>query len=313
MARRGGRGLVQIVFFGTSEFAVPPLRVAASNVALVVTQPDRPSGRGLKIRESPVKREATSLGLNVAAPEKARDPSFVQKIWDLKPDILLVASYGQILPQSLLDAARRGGINLHASLLPEYRGAAPVQRAIMDGRTRTGLTLMQMDKGMDTGDVIAACETDVRPDETAGELEARLAEMGAGLAETWLPRIASGDYPRTPQDNERATVAPKVTRGDAEIRFDMEAKAAYDRFRGCTPRPGAWLKTDSGALRIHRARLEPGLAGRAGEILAGTDLIVAFRAGALRLLEVQPEGKPKMSGRDFANGRRLREGDNLAD
>lgn len=303
---------MRIVFFGTSEFAIPLLHAVAKNVILVITQPDRPSGRGLASQESPVKREAKVIGLEIEMPESTKNPQFVERIRELDPDMLLVASYGQILPESLLNSARRGGINLHASLLPEYRGAAPVQRAIIEGKTRTGVTLMQMDRGMDTGDVIAAAATDIGPDETAGELEARLAVMGADLATEWLPRIASGDYPRTPQDDSRATYAPKVTRLEAELRFDMSATAAYDLFRGCTPKPGAWMTTKVGELKVHKARLLPEVAGQPGEILPGGDLIVAFRSGAIRFLEVQLSGRSKVSARDFANGCRLSVGQILA-
>ncbi|MCH8274061.1 MAG: methionyl-tRNA formyltransferase [Armatimonadetes bacterium] len=305
---------MRLVFFGTSPFAVPALRAVAPDVVLVVTQPDRPAGRGRKLRATPVKEAAEELGLPVVAPERARNKEFVSSIRQLDADALLLAAYGQILPESLLGAARRGGINLHASALPYYRGAAPIQRALLAGETETGVTLMQMDKGMDTGDIIAIERLVIGPDETAGELEARLGEVAARMAKEWMRRIAAGDYPRTPQEHDNATLAPKMGRGEGELRFEMSAEEAYRRFRACTPRPGVSLATRFGGLRVRSARLDLSVSAQAGVAASVGDegLTVGFADGGLRLKHVQLEGRKQVSGLDFANGVRLRPGDSLA-
>ena len=302
---------MRLVFFGTGAFALPALRALAPSVALVVTQPDRPTGRGMRLRSAPAKLVAAELGLPVESPERSRAPEFVARLRALDADALVVASYGQILSVAVLESARRGGINLHGSILPAYRGAAPIQRGVLDGRTETGVTLMQMDRGMDTGDAIEIVRTPIGPDETSGELQDRLARLAADLAVAWLPRIVAGDYPRTPQDPAGATVAPKIEKAEAELLFARDARAEYDRFRAFTPAPGAFFRADAGILGVHGARLAEGV-GAPGTVLATTpEPVVAFAGGALRLLEVQPEGKRRMPGRDWANGARLRIGDRL--
>lgn len=296
---------MRIVYLGTADFAVPALRVVAESVVLVVSQPDRPSGRGMQLKASPVKEVALELGLPVETPEKARAPEFVDHIRSLEADFLLVAAYGQILSLNLLESARHGGINLHGSILPRYRGAAPIQRCIENGDRETGVTLMQMDKGMDTGDMIAIERLAIGPDETYGELAVRLGDLAGEMARQWAPRLAAGDYPRTPQDPAQATHAAKVTKDEAELRCEMEIDRAYDRFRAFTPSPGPWLQTRFGRLRIGAARKSEA-EGTPGTI-TGPDLL-AFHGGSLQLIEVQPEGKKRMSGRDFFNGMRLEKG-----
>jgi methionyl-tRNA formyltransferase len=227
-------------------------------------------------------------------------------------DFLLVASYGQILSQAVLDTAPRGGINLHGSILPKYRGAAPIQRCIMDGQQQTGVTLMQMDKGMDTGDMIDVSRIPIGPDDTYGELQDRLGLVARELAERWAPRIALGDYPRTEQDDAEATLAPKLQKAEGELNIMGDAKIEYDRFRAFTPSPGSFLRTDLGQLRISSARLRSE-SGEPGKVIsAKPGLVLAFGAGSLELLEVQPEGKKRMTGKDFANGARLIPGARLA-
>ncbi len=299
---------MKLVFFGTGVFAVPPLRSLASHVLLVVAQPDRPSGRGHRLGLSPVKEEALTLGLKVETPEKARAAEFVSSIEKLQPDALVVASYGQILSERLLSVALRGGINLHGSLLPKYRGAAPIQRSIQHGESETGVTLMQMDKGMDTGDIIAKKATSIRADETYGELQDRLALIAADLAEQWIVRIGSGEYPRLRQDETLATLAPKIEKSEARVNFSGSTPEEYDRIRAFTPAPGSYFTSHAGTVRISRA-LRGEKAGSPGTVVAIDDSCeVSLRDGSLRLLEVQPEGKKRMSGRDFANGLRLRVG-----
>lgn len=302
---------MKLVFFGTSDFAVPALRAISQHVILTVSQPDRPSGRGLSRKASPVKSAALELGLEVATPEKCRDSEFLSQIQSLAPDVLLVAAYGQIMPTSLFDCALRGGVNLHGSVLPKYRGAAPIQRAILDGEPETGVTLMQMDRGMDTGDIIAIESTPIGLDETYSLLQDRLAAIAAKMAAAWLPPIASGDYARVPQDASAATYAPRVTKAEAELSFNRPAALEYNRFRAFTDRPGAWVRTRFGNLRIRQARWSPCEEASGSIVETQPSLKVAFAEGGMEWLEVQPEGKKTISGRDFANGQRLKSGDSL--
>lgn len=302
---------MRLIYFGTADFAVPALRAVADSVVLVVSQPDRPTGRGLKLQASPVKQAALELGLPVETPEKCRAPEFVERLRAERADALLVAAYGQILSQAVLDSATRGGINLHGSILPEYRGAAPIQRAILDGKTETGVTLMQMDKGMDTGDMIAITRTPIGPDETAEMLTPRLAEIAADLAREWMPKIVAGDYSRSPQDSTLATMAPKVTKAEAEIRFERNAAEEYNRFRAFTPAPGAYLLVAEAPVKLlELVRAES--SGQPGTLLSlSPDPIFAFGEGALGFVRVQPAGKAAMAGRDWVNGLRLKVGDRL--
>ncbi|MGI8922686.1 MAG: methionyl-tRNA formyltransferase [Fimbriimonadales bacterium] len=304
---------MRLVYFGTSNFAVPVLRALIGSIILVVSQPDGPSGRGKKLRVSPVKAAAEEIGIRVLTPESARGPEFVEHVRSLEPDALVVASYGQILSEALLQSAKRGGINLHASILPRYRGAAPIHRVILDGETETGVTLMQMDKGMDTGEIIAIERLPIGPYETTGELEVRLSSLAAGMAAKWLPTIVSGDYPRNPQNDVWATLAPKMNRDDGLLKFQMSAEEAYRRFRACTPRPGSRIKTRFGVVKVLEARNAQG-SGEPGEVLAtgNNGVAIAFGAGALVFLRVQLEGKQSISAYAFANGRRLSPGSSLA-
>jgi len=302
---------MRLVFFGTGTFAVPALRRISSHVVLVVTQPDRPKGRGNQVQSTPVKQVAEELGIPVQTPEKARAPEFVDQIRSLESDALIVASYGQILSQALLDSAQRGGINLHGSLLPKYRGAAPIQRAILNGDQETGVTLMQMDKGMDTGDIIEMQRLTIDPDETYGELQDRLAELSAHMIEAFLPALESGSYRLEPQNPSQATIAPKVEKAEAEVHFSGAAAAEYNRFRAFTPAPGAYAKTGRGLLKISSARLSQS-SGTPGEILSNSEgCEIACDKGSLVLLEVQPEGKKRVSGRELLNGWRLKPGDSI--
>ncbi|HLK14617.1 MAG TPA: methionyl-tRNA formyltransferase [Fimbriimonadaceae bacterium] len=302
---------MRIVYFGTGEFAVPSLRRLSKAISLVVSQPDRPSGRKLSLQPTPVKVAARELGIPVESPERSRSPEFVERLRVEEADFLLVASYGQILSEAVLNSARHGGINLHGSILPKYRGAAPIQRALEHGETETGVTLMQMDRGMDTGDVIEIRRTPIDPDETYGELQARLALVAADLAEEWAPCLAAGDYARTPQDVLGATVAPKIDRAETELVLTDAAVAQYNRFRAFSPNPGVSVATRFGRLKLLKSRISD-LAGTPGTVVAlNPDVIVACVGGSLRLLEVQAEGKRPMDGRAWANGARLRIGDNL--
>ena len=304
---------MRLVYFGTSDFAVPPLRALSDGAVLVVSQPDRPAGRGKKLRVSPVKIAAEEMGVPVLTPERARDPEFVEDIRQLEADALVVASYGQILSEALLLSAKRGGINLHASILPKFRGAAPIHRAILEGESETGVTLMQMDRGMDTGDIIAIETLPMGPDETAGELETRLSSLAARMAAKWLPIVVSGDYQRMPQNDVLATLAPKLSREKGILSFHMSSEEAYRRHRACTPRPGSRIKTRLGVVKIVEARRAQGN-GEPGKVLSvgQNGVAVAFAKGALNLLRVQLEGKQSIPANDFANGHRLSTSSSLA-
>jgi methionyl-tRNA formyltransferase len=254
----------------------------------------------MKLKASPVKLKAIELGLPVETPEKARDPEFVQKVQELEADVHVVAAYGQILSTKLLETAKRGGINLHGSILPDYRGAAPIQRAIMDGKTETGVTLMQMDKGMDTGDIIDIVRTPIGPNETYGELHARLAQLAATQIEEWIERIADGNYPRQVQDHETATYASKITAEERELRFDEPATVEYNRLRGLSPSPGAFFQTDLGRIKISESR--PSNQDGIGVFEHEGHCHLGFQVGSLVLKQVQPEGRKPMSGSDWLRG-----------
>lgn len=299
---------MRVVYFGTASFAVPALRALAPHCLAVVTQPARPTGRGLPTRVSPVEAEARDLGLPVLAPEKARGTEFVQRLEDFEADLFVVAAYGQILRQPVLAIPHRGCFNLHGSLLPRWRGAAPVQRAIAAGDHLTGVTLMRMDEGMDTGPIVALQRTVIGPDETAGELMTRLADVAASMIAEWAPRLTTGDFTLTPQDESSATHAAKLERGEGQITLGMEASRAYDLFRAMTPGPGAWFATASGPVKLTQARLMPD-EGEPGTLLSNRpELVVSLKGGSLCLLEVQPEGRRRMSGHEYANGARLATG-----
>ena len=299
---------MRIVFFGTAPFAIPALERLHESICLVVSQPAQPTGRGLKLQQTPVGLKAEELGIPLAQPEKCRAEEFVQQVRDLNPDVLLVAAYGQIMPVRLLETGRQGAINLHGSILPAYRGAAPIQRAVANGDSESGVTLMQMDKGMDTGDIIAIERTPIDPDETAGELYERLAYLAADMAEAWMPRIVAGDYTRIPQNNDLASHAAKMTKEDAQLDFTMDARQAYNRMRSVTPVPGAFIRIEQGILKIREARLISETA-EPGTVLNSKDrLVVAFSGGSLEFRQVQPEGKRAMAGPEFANGARIKAG-----
>ena len=295
---------MRIVFFGTSDFAVPALRALSSNVVLVVCQPDRPSGRGMKLQPCPVKRVALELGLPVETPEKARVTEFVELVAALEPDVHIVAAYGQILSMKLLETASNGGINLHGSILPAFRGAAPIQRCILNGETITGVTLMQMDKGMDTGDMIDVVSTPIGSDETYGELQSRLSVLARDLVVEWIERLAAGNYPREPQDNDLATYANKIERPETELSVHRSGFEEYDRFRAFTPSPSVFLNTTHGRLKIKEARMER-VDLPPGKVVSLNPLTVSFVGTSLALNTVQPEGKPAMSGADWALGKHL--------
>jgi len=303
------------VFLGTPAFAVPTLEMivaAGYQVPLVVTQPDRPKGRGGALAAPPVKEAAVGLGLPVFQPERVRRPEAQARLAELKPDAMVVVGYGQIIPQSVIDIPPYGIINVHASLLPGYRGAAPIQWAIANGETRTGVTTMQIDAGLDTGDMLLKAETEIGPEETAVELSGRLAPMGADLLVETLAALAAGTLVPQPQDSAQATLAPILKKEDGRIDWTRPAGATHNRVRGFLPWPGAYTTFRGQILHIWRSRVGGMAAASPGAVLTGRNLAVACgESTAIELLEVQLEGRKKISGADFANGRRLTENEIL--
>lgn len=303
---------MKLVFFGTSVFAVPILERLSPYVSLAVTQPDRPSGRGLSLNPSPVKQCAVALGVPVIDPKKIRTPDFEAELRALGADAFVVAAYGRILPANILDIPPYGCLNLHGSILPAYRGAAPIQRCLENGDRVTGVTLMHMDEGMDTGDMIAVVETKIGDDEVYGALQDRLAVLAAELAEAWVPRVVAGNAMRIHQLEMNATHAAKIEKGEAELKWTDSAHVNHNRFRAFTPSPGPYFRTQDGVVRVSSMRLAD-QSGSPGTILAlRPNLCIACLDGSVELLDVRPEGRKLMSGSDWANGARLRIGDSLA-
>ena len=307
---------LRLVFLGTPAFAVPTLEAIARadhDVPLVVTQPDRPKGRGQTAAAPPVKEAALRLGIEVYQPERVRRPEAVERLGSIGADAMVVVGYGQIIPQNVIDLAPLGIINVHASLLPKYRGAGPIQWAIVNGETRTGVTTMRIDAGLDTGDMLLKRETEIGPEENAGELGRRLAVMGADLLVETLARIR--EIVPEKQDNSQATYAPLLKKEDGVIDWSQPASAIHNRVRGLQPWPGAYTTFRGHALHIWRAALAaPGSGGqRPGKIAGLRPLVVACGSGALELLEVQLEGRKRMPAADFANGQRLTENDSLGE
>jgi methionyl-tRNA formyltransferase len=307
---------MRVVFLGTPSFAVPTLEAlvaAGHEVVCVVTQPDRPSGRGHQLTASPVKDAAVRLGLPVYQPERIRRPEAVQNLAALAPDAMVVVGYGQIIPQSAIDTPPHGIINVHASLLPKYRGAGPVQWAIANGETHTGVTTMRIDAGLDTGEMLLKAETDIGPEETAVELGARLAAMGAALLVETLERIAS-IVPRK-QDPAQATYAPLLKKEDGLIDWRHPAQAIHNRVRGFQPWPGAYTRFRGRQLHVWKSRVAAEAPGELGE--AGPLLLDPLRAvcaeGTLQFIEVQLEGRKRTTAEAFVNGQRIAAGDILGE
>ena len=248
---------MRIVFMGTPDFAVPSLKVLASQheIHLVLTQPDRPSGRGRKLLPPPVKIEALSLGLRVIQPDSANHPDVLALIQEMRPQVVAVVAYGCILKRPVLESPTIAPVNLHASLLPKYRGVTPINRAIMDGETVTGVTTIHMDEGIDTGDILHQERVEIAADETAGELSERLADVGARLLLRTMDDLEAGSLIRIPQDDSGATYAPKMKKGDGTIPWEHEASKVVNHIRGVTPWPGALTHMDGRSITVIEARV----------------------------------------------------------
>ena len=302
---------MKTVFLGTPEWAVPSLRsllAAGIDVAAVVTNPDRPAGRGMKLQPSPVKRAAAEAGIEVLQPASAKGPELAAAMTDIAPDVAVVVAYGRILPGALLEIPPHGFVNVHFSLLPAYRGAAPVQRAVMDGLDTTGVSIMVLTEGMDEGPVLASESVPVGPDETAGEVGERLAVIGAGILVPALTAYVTGELAPVPQDDERATYAPKVTPEEARLDWSGRAETIANMVRGLNPAPGAWTMLGDERVKLWRARPSGDRGLRPGELLAADALFAGTGAGAVVVEEAQVAGKKRMSGLEMARGLRLAPG-----
>lgn len=297
----------RIVYMGTPDFAVEPLRAlhgAGHEVLAVFTQPDRPSGRGKQMRQPEVKAEALRLGLSVHQPETLRDGQAFGLLSRLQPDVVVVAAYAQLLPADVLGLPRYGCKNIHASLLPRFRGGAPIQWAIAKGEQETGISIMQMDAGLDTGDIILKQALAIGPEESSGDLTKRLSRLGAEMIVSCLALPDLGESLRTPQEHNKATFARNLRKSDGLIAWSRTAQQIHDSIRAFSPWPGAYTFLGSLRVTIHRSRvlahnalLAPGeIAYDQGRLLAGTG------AGSLHILELTPAGKKSMDGAAFATG-----------
>jgi len=308
---------MKVVFMGTSEFAVPSLTKiieAGYPVIGVVTQPDRPSGRGKKLKPSPVKETASGLGLQVFQPQRIREEDAIEVIRNWGADLIVVVSFGQILPPEILDLPRLGCINLHASLLPHYRGAAPIQRAIMAGDKVTGVTTMFMDAGLDTGDIILQKPVEIEEDLEHGQISDLLAQVGAEILIDTMAIIASGSTPRRKQDNHRSNYAPMLTRADEKIDWNRDAGAIRNQIRALSPHPAAYTSLGEHHFKIYKSRVvDKDAVGAPGQVTAITPdgFQVQTSKGILEILEVQRPGKKRISSHEFLKGYRMLPGDML--
>lgn len=311
---------MRIVFMGTPDFAVGSLQALCESgkheILAVVTQPDRPKGRGNKLLQTPVKEYALEQGLTVYQPQKVKTPEFVELLHELQPELIVVAAFGQFLSKEILELPKYGCINVHASLLPKYRGAAPIQYAIIKGEKESGVTIMQMDIGMDTGAMLDKVVVPIAENTTMGELHDALREQGATLLLQVIDKIAAGTAVAEPQDNEQATYATLLDRSMEHIDWSKTAQDVHNLIRGFNPAPSTFTKLPNGkSLKIWGSKMT----GKSSAAAAGTvietgkhSFFVACGEGVLEITEVQPESKKRMPAQVFLNGRGVQEGDLLA-
>ena len=311
---------MRIVFMGTPDFAVGSLQALCESgkheILAVVTQPDRPKGRGNKLLQTPVKEYALAQGLTVYQPQKVKTPEFVELLHELQPELIVVAAFGQFLSKEILELPKYGCINVHASLLPKYRGAAPIQYAIIKGEKESGVTIMQMDIGMDTGAMLDKVVVPIAENTTMGELHDALREQGATLLLQVIDKIAAGTAVAEPQDNEQATYATLLDRSMEHIDWSKTAQEVHNLIRGFNPAPSTFTKLPNGkSLKIWGSKMT----GKSSTAAAGTvietgkhSFFVACGEGVLEITEVQPESKKRMPAQVFLNGRGVQEGDLLA-
>ena len=305
---------MRVLFYGTPRFALPTLDalLASHEVVGVVTQPDRPAGRGQRVAPPPVKERAVAAGIPVLQPERLRDPRWLDPLRGVRADVAVVVAFGQILPRAVLEVPAGGSINVHASLLPKYRGAAPIAWALIRGEAETGVTTFQMDEGMDTGPILLSERTSIRPGETAGELADRLSVMGARVLIETLARL--GTLSPIPQRDAEATLAPRLRKVDGWLDWREPASAIVGRVHGCNPWPGAATEAPAGRLTIWRARAvaretDGGTPGTLVE--AGGSVVVTAGVGAVEPTLVQPESRRTVTWPEYLRGARLRAGDRL--
>jgi len=312
---------LRLVFFGTAELACPSLLALASSpdfeVAAVVTQPDRPKGRSLQLQPSPVKAAALGLGLRVLQPERARDQAFVAAISELRPSLGVVVAYGQILPKALLEIPAHGFVNVHTSLLPKYRGAAPIQQAILNDDAETGVTIMKIDEGLDTGDILVQQATPIHASDNAQTLHDRLAQTGAALLLPTVTDLVEGRITPRRQPETGACYARKITKEDGRIDWSLPARAIWNRVRAFTPWPGAFTLLPSTPkpqlLKIWAAQVADVTGSQAGQIasVGSEGIVVACGQQGLRVLDLQLEGGRRMTPREFLAGHPLAPGQTL--
>jgi len=301
---------LRVVFMGTPEFSLPPLEgLLAAGVDLVgvYTQPDRPKGRGKKMMASPVKKLALEHNIPVFQPHKLRDSAAVEQLQQLQPDLIIVVAYGQILPKAVLDIPRYHCINIHASLLPKYRGAAPINQAIIEGETETGVTTMLMDVGLDTGAMLVKLSLPIRVDETAGKLHDRLSLLGRKALEKTLDQLCAGTLTSTEQDDELSCYASMMKKEDGLIDWRQPAIEIHNRVRGLDPWPGAYTILAGDVLKISATAVEADISGQPGTIISAdkTGVLVACGKGALKIGELQLPGKKRLAAINFLSGRPL--------
>jgi len=301
---------LRTVFMGTPEFAVPTLKgllAAGVNIVGVYTQPDRPKGRGKKMTASPVKHLALEEGLPVFQPQKMRDPDAVEELKALEPDLIVVVAYGQILPKAVLDIPTYHCINVHASLLPKYRGAAPINKCIVDGETETGVTTMLMDVGLDTGDMLVKMSLPIGPDETAGQLHDRLSLLGRKSMEETLSQLCAGTLTPEKQDDDLTCYASMMKKEDGQIDWHKSATEIHNQVRGLDPWPGAYTTLDGDILKIAMTAVEDSADAAPGTIISAdkTGVRIACGEGALVIGELQLPGKKRLSAMNFLSGKPL--------
>ncbi len=309
-------GEIRTVFMGTPDFALPTLQgliEAGVNLVAVYTQPDRPRGRGKKLAPPPVKELAERHGIPVHQPARLREPAVVEELRSLAPDLIVVVAYGQILPKSVLEIPRYGCINVHASLLPRYRGASPINQAVIDGEQVTGVTTMLMDVGLDTGDMLVRRATEIGPEETAGELHDRLALLGREAMEETLKRLCAGKLAPQPQDDSQSCYAPMLNKDQGRIDWQKSAREIHNKVRGLSPWPGAYTFLNGEVLKLGATSPENGTGGPPGTVLeAGPEGVrIACGEGVLRVCELQLPGKKRLAAAEFLRGRPLPAGTRL--
>lgn len=307
---------MRIVFMGTPDFAVPSLKRLLDDghtIAGVFTQPDKPKGRGYKLTPPPVKELALQYQLPVFQPEKMKDGKALAILKELAPELIVVVAYGRLLPKDILELPKYGCVNVHGSLLPKYRGAAPIQWSVLNGDEVSGVTTMYMAEGMDTGDIILSRSTPIGCDETSGELFDRLAILGAQALSTTVEQIAKGEAPRTPQDDAQSCHAPMLSKDLAKIDFTKSAKEVHNLVRGMNPWPTAHTSMDGKRLKVYRSRPVDNRSGAPGTVLDPQRLVVACGSGAIELLEIQAEGSRKMPAADYLRGHPITAGVTLGE